>query len=183
MHFTGRIFFNFDTYDVWRIYTILVKASQSKGVSVDVEWRPFLTTDRHGDVAVASKTKGLAACELVRGEFPELYGRFAGALLTMAYQEKDDPGADKTLAVAAHVAGIDGKDVVGRAVDPGVGLLEEATEAARDRGVSDVPTIERQGPPVYIKTTGAANYGDSVGRLELINRMLNEDGIWVMKKP
>jgi hypothetical protein len=50
-------------------------------------------------------------------------------------------------------------------------------------GVARVPTIVRQGPPVYVKTTGAANFGDSVARLELINRMLDDDGIWEMSKP
>lgn len=40
---------------------------------------------------------------------------------------------------------------------------------APERGVSDVPSIERLGPPVYIKTTGAANYGNTVERLELIS--------------
>lgn len=183
MHFTGRVFFNFDTYDVWRIYTILVKASQVREVTIDVEWRPFLAHDLESEAEVLSATKALAACEVVRDSHPAEYARFAGALLTMAYQEKDDPGAEKTLTVAARVAGIDAAPVTARVLDPGLRLLEKATAAARERGVTDVPTIERQGPPVHIKTTGAANFGDAVGTLELINRMLDTDGIWTLSKP
>ncbi len=56
-------------------------------------------------------------------------------------------------------------------------------DIARELGVSKVPTIVRQGPPVYIKTTGAAAYGDPVARLELVNSMLNDDGMWEMSKP
>jgi predicted DsbA family dithiol-disulfide isomerase len=183
MLFTGRLFFNFDSYDVWRIYTTMVKASQEREVAVEIDWRPFLVEDLDSEAELPSHSRGLAACEAVRGSHPEQYGRFVGAMLTMAYQEKDDPGADKTLAVAAQVAGIDRDAVAGRVIKPGLSLLEKATAAARERGVSDVPTIERQGPPVYIKTTGAANYGNAVERLDLINRMLDEDGIWTLAKP
>ena len=183
MQFTGRLYFDFDTYDVWRIYTTMVKAAQLPDVVVDVELRPFLVEDLDSDAAISSQTRGLAACEAVRASHPDQYPRFAGALLTMAYQEKDEPGQDKTLAVAARVAGIEATPILAQAIEPGVALLEGATAAARERGVTDVPTIERQGPPIYIKTTGAANYGDVVGRLELINRMLNDDGIWTLAKP
>ena len=183
MLFTGRLFFDFDSYDVWRIYTTMVKASQERDVAVEVDWRPFLVEDIDSEADMPSHTRGLAACEAVRDSHPEQYDRFVGAMMTLTYQEKDDPGSDKTLAVAAQVAGVDRDAVIGRALDPGLRLLEKATVAARERGVSDVPTIERQGPPVYIKTTGAANYGNAVERLELINRMLDEDGIWTLAKP
>ena len=103
--------------------------------------------------------------------------------MTLAFQEKDKPGESRTLAVAARVAGIDADDVITRAIDPGLDLVEAATTEARDRGVTGVPTIVRDGPPVYIKTTGAANHGDAVARLELINGMLDDDGIWSMSKP
>ncbi len=183
MHFTGRVFFNFETYDVWRIYTTMVKAAQVPNVTVDVELRPFLVEELDPAADVSSAPVGLAACELVRADHPEQYARFVGALLTLAYQEKDDPGADKAIAVAAHVAGIDAAPVIAGTADRGASLLTDSTAAARKRGVAAVPTIERQGPPVYIKTTGAANYGDSVGRLDLINRMIDEDGIWELRKP
>jgi hypothetical protein len=62
-------------------------------------------------------------------------------------------------------------------------LLVASTEAARKLGVSDVPTVVATGPPVHIKMTHAANYGNAVRRLELINRMLGDDGIWSLTKP
>jgi predicted DsbA family dithiol-disulfide isomerase len=183
MHFSGEIFFNFDTYDVWRIYTTLQRASRSPAVTVTVTWRPFLVAESVEDAEVTSRVRGLAACEAVRADYPAEYERFGAALLTLAYQEKDDPGTDKALTIAARVAGLDGPAVIGRALDPGLRLLRRASAAAQQRGVTQVPTIVRQGPPLYIKTTGAAGYGDSAARLELINRMLEDDGIWALAKP
>lgn len=183
MDFTGRIFYSFETYDVWRIFATVLKASQAKGVRVDLDWQEFLVDDLDPEGKVPSKTKALGACAAVRQSHPESHQRFVHALLTLGYQEKDDPGKDITLAVAARVAGIDGDEVIGRAMDPGLDLLVEASARARELGVSNVPTIVRQGPPVYIKTTSATNYGNAVARLELLNRMLNDDGIWILSKP
>ena len=187
MEFTGRIFYSFETYDVWRVYSTALKASQVKGVSIHLEWQEFLVDDLEPDSEIHRKMhrkkKALAACAAVRESHPESHQRFVQALMTLSYQEKDDPGDDTTLAVAAQVAGIDGDKVIARAVDPGLHLLREATDQARELGVRNVPTIIRSGPPVYIKTTGAANYGNPVARLELINRMLSDDGIWILSKP
>lgn len=184
MDFTGRIFYSFETYDVWRVYATALKASQTRGVTVHLEWEEFLVDDIESDAPrVPAKIRALAACAAVRASHPEQHQRFVQALLTLVYQEKDHPGKDQTLAVAAHVAGIDGAEVIARAVDPGLDLLREATSKARELGVANVPTIVRNGPPVYIKTTGAANYGNAVARLDLVNRMLNDDGIWTLAKP
>lgn len=183
MHFTGRIFFDFDNYDVWRIYALLLRASQDPQVAITVEWQPFLVGELDYETDLPNRVLALAASEAVRMEYPTEYDRFVRALLTMAYQEKDDPGSKKILAVAAHVAGIDGDAVIARALDPGLDQLQRATAAARELGVSKVPTIVRQGPPVYVKTTGAISYGNPVARLELINDMLDDDGIWELSKP
>lgn len=183
MHFTGQIFFSFDTYDVWRIYALLLRASQEKGLTIAVEWRPFLVDPLEEEADPPNSVVALAAAEAVRHANPPEYDKFVRALLTMAYQEKDDPGSKKILAVAARVAGIDGDDVIARALDPGIDLLQHATRAARELGVSRVPTIVRQGPPVYVKTSGAISYGDPIGRLGLINGMLEDDGIWELSKP
>jgi hypothetical protein len=180
MHFTGTVLFDFSSYDVWRIYTVLLKASQDRTVTVDVEWRAFTTEDLAGRSDAA---RGLAACEAVRVAFPEHHEKFVRALLTLVFQERDKPGADKTLAVAAKVAGIEAVEIRSRVDDVGWELLAGSVESARERGVTGVPTIERQGPPVLVKTTGAANYGNAVARLQLIDRMIREDGIWSMSKP
>jgi predicted DsbA family dithiol-disulfide isomerase len=183
VHFTAQIFFDFDNYDVWRIYALLLRASQDQQVAVTVEWRPFLIGKPRDESDPPNRVLALAAAEAVRIANPGEYDKFVRALLTMAYQEKDDPGSKKILAVAAHVAGIDGDAVIARMLDPGLDLLQRATDAARELGVSKVPTIVRQGPPVYVKTTGAISYGNPVARLELINSMLDDDGIWELSKP
>ena len=180
MHFTGRIYFDFVTKDVWRVYTMLVRAAQAREVTIDADWRPFLVESE--DAVEDPAVRGLAACEAVRREHPDEFLKFTGAMLTMVFQDRDDPGSDKTLMVAARVAGLDGVDV-STIANSGLDPLKEASDAARERGVTAVPTIERHGPPVLIKTTGAANHGDQGLRLELIDRMLDDDGIWSMTKP
>ena len=183
MEFTGRIFFNFDTFDVWRIYATALKASRDRNVRVDVTWEEFLVEDLDPAGPIPAKTRALGACAAVRQAHPDEHQRFAQALLTLIYEEKDDPKKDATLAVAARVAGLDEDEVIARAIDPGIELLVATSEQARQIGVRDVPTIVGDGPPLYVKTTGAANYGSAVLRLDLINRMLQDDGIWTMAKP
>ncbi len=183
MDFTGQIFYSFETYDVWRIYSTMLKASQTKGVNIHVDWQEFLVDEVDTDGRIPSKARALAACAAVRESHADQHQRFVLALMTLGYHEKDDPGTDTTLAVAAHVAGIPADEVISRAIDPGFDLLREASAQARVLGVTNVPTMIRQGPPVYIKTTSAANYGSAVRRLELINRMLDDDGIWTLSKP
>ncbi len=183
MDFTGRIFFNFETYDVWRIYSTALKAAQDRTVRIDVTWEEFLVGEIDPGGRIPAKTRALAACAAVRDAHPGEYQRFVQALMTLIYQEKDDPKKDTTLAVAAHVAGIDGDQVIARALDPGLELLIAESEKIRELGVNDVPTIISNGPPLLVKTSGAANYGSAVLRLDLINRMLRDDGIWSMTKP
>lgn len=180
MNFTGTVYFNFDNYDVWRIYTILLKASQDRSVSVDVEWRAFTTEDPTSD---SGEIRALRACEGVRLAYPAQHEKFVRAMLTLVYQERDKPGADDTLAVAAHVAGLDGAVVGEEASAAAKDAFESAIAEALEKGVSGVPTIERQGPPVLIKTNSAVNYGNAATRLRLIDHMIRDDGIWEMRKP
>ena len=66
MNFTGRIFYSFETYDVWRIYTTALKASQTEGVTVSLEWEEFLVDDVEPDtLRIPAKTRALAACAAV----------------------------------------------------------------------------------------------------------------------
>ncbi|MCP3996317.1 MAG: hypothetical protein GY722_14855 [bacterium] len=183
MDFTGSIYFDFDSFDVWRLYSTALKASRDANVTVDVTWEEFLVGELDPEARVAGKTRALAACAAVRAAYPQQHQHFAQALLTMIYQEKDDPKKDLTYAVAAKVAGIDGAEVISQTMDPGIDLLIAGSAAARKIGVTDVPTLVRNGPPLLIKTTGAANYGSPVLRLDLINRMVNDDGIWSLTKP
>ncbi len=183
MDFTGRIFFNFESYDVWRLYSTVLKASRERSARIDITWEAFLIDELDPDARIPGKTRALAACAAVAESHPEQQQRFVQALLTLVYQEKDDPRKDSTLAVAARVAGIEGDEVIARAIDPGLQLLQDNSSKARELGVTNVPTIVNNGPPLYVKTTGAANYGNAVLRLDLINRMLRDDGLWTMTKP
>ncbi len=183
MDFTGRIFFNFETYDVWRIYTTVLKASQDRSIRINVTWEEFLVEDPDLEAELDPKTRALAACAAVRHAYPQHHQRFVQTLLTLVYQEKDDPRRDTTYAVAAKVAGLDTASVLDLVDGPGLEQLVTDSEEIRALGVSDVPTIIDDGPPLLIKTTGAANYGNSIGRLGLINTMMRDDGIWSLTKP
>lgn len=183
MEFTGRIFFDFDSFDVWRIYQNVLKASQDSTVKVNVVWEEFLRGEVDRDQPIPPEVRALAACAAVRDAHPDAWQRFNQAMLTLIYQEKDDPRRDTTLAVAARVAGVDGDEVIVGALDPGLDLLIASSKKVRQLGVRDVPAVAAGGSPVHIKTTGAASYGNAVHRLDLINRMLHDDGIWSLTKP
>ncbi|MGA9596390.1 MAG: hypothetical protein WBV06_09550 [Acidimicrobiia bacterium] len=183
MDFTGRIFFDFESYDVWRVYQTALKASRDSTVNVSVTWEEFLVADIDREQPIPPRVRALAACAAVREAHPEAWQRFNVTMMTLRYQETDDPCKDTTLAVAARVAGIDGNEVISQALEPGLDLLIAGSEEIRKLGVRDVPAVVRGGPPLHIKTTAAANYGNSVYRLDLINRMLRDDGIWSLTKP
>lgn len=183
MEFTGRIFFDFDSFDVARIYDIALKAARDRSVGVMYTWEEFLVGEIDRERPISPKVRALGACAAVRAAHPDQHQRFAQAMLTLIYQEKDDPKKDTTLAVAARVAGLDADEVIARSVDPGLDLLTAGSAEARKLGVVDVPTIIDNGPPLLLRTTAAANYGSAIRRLDLINRMLHDDGIWSMTKP
>jgi predicted DsbA family dithiol-disulfide isomerase len=183
MDFTGRIFFNFETFDVWRIYQTILKASRDATVSVNVTWEEFLLAEVDREKSIPPEVRALAACAAVREAHPDAWQRFNQAMMTLLYQEKDDPRKDTTLMVAARVAGIDGLEVIASALDPGLDLLIASSDEARKLGVNGVPAVVATGPPLHIKTTSAAGYGNAVYRLDLINRMLHDDGIWALTKP
>lgn len=183
MEFKGRIFFDFGTFDVWRLYSTALKASRDSTVTVMATWEEFLVGDIDPEGQIPPAVRALAACAFVRDAHPAAWQRFNQALLTLIYEEKDDPRRDTTLAVAARVAGIDADEVIAGALQPGLDLLVASTEAARKLGVRGVPSVVATGPPVHIKMTQAANYGNAVHRLDLINRMLRDDAIWSLTKP
>jgi predicted DsbA family dithiol-disulfide isomerase len=183
MDFTGQVLVDFETFDVWRLYTTALQASRDRSVRVDVTWEEFLGKDVDPNGVVPPRIRLLGACAAVRDAYPDNHQRFVQALLTLIFQEKDDPKKDTTLAVAARVAGVNGDEVIARAIHPGLDLLMTGSRELRQRGVTAVPTVVSNGPPLHVKLTGAANYGSAVLRLDVINRMLHDDGIWEMTKP
>lgn len=182
MEFSGQVFYDFESKHVWRIYQTVVRAADTGQVTLQLDWRGFAGDESVPD-HIDGSLRGLAAAEAVRQESQEAHRRFVYAMMTLVFQDREDAGADKTLAIAARFAGLDADRVRVRALAPGRELLGESTSFARDLGVVGVPTIVRHGPPVFITTSGAANSGDPVARVELLDRMLNDDGIWTLTKP
>lgn len=183
MEFTGEIYYDFESIDVWRVYSTLVRAASGGKVNVAVEWREL--PGPHVDIAEppTGKTRLLAACAVVAKTAPQSHQRFVQALLTLVYEQKDDPDKETTLLVAARVAGLDGSTLSAEVEASGLELLVDARSQAEEKGVLVVPTIVRHGPPVHVKTTDAANRGNAVARVELLNRMLDDDGVWALTKP
>ena len=178
MFFSGTIYFDYATFDVWRVYTTLLSASDR--ATVDVEWREFLVDEPDWSVPT---TRLLAASAAVGSMHPMQHQRFAQAMLTLIFEQKDDPRSDTILHVAARVAGIDSEQVISAGENEGRSLLIAQSAEASELGVGAVPTIVRNGPPVHIRTTGAATQGNPVRRLEMIDAMLSDDGIWALTKP
>jgi hypothetical protein len=54
---------------------------------------------------------------------------------------------------------------------------------AATREIRHIPTIVRWGPPLYVEVNPAALEGDVLARLEVIDAVLEDDGLWVLRKP
>ena len=106
------------------------------------------------------------------------------AVLVATHLEGAAPGHVDTLRVAARVAGVP-SDLVApdRLATEGAEVLAETIAEAHGLGVAAVPTIYRHGPPVTIRTTPAVGTGSARRRLEVIDGMLADDGLWSLTKP
>jgi predicted DsbA family dithiol-disulfide isomerase len=177
MEFSGRIYFDFVSPDVFRLYRLLTEARREGG-AVAVEWRAFTTSEDGLD------RPALAASELVRDSVPARHVKFVRTMLATVHLEGSDPSDPTTVAVAATAAGV-GPEVVSESEISAAGapLLAATVAEAVELGVADVPTIYRHGPVVQIRTTPAVLSGAALARLELIDRMLEDDGIWELTKP
>ena len=177
MGFSARLYFDFGTLDVFRFYRVLVGA-QEEGVTLRIEWRPYLGSGSAPDQAL------LAAAELVRLEVPDLHLGFVRAVLAAVHLEGDAVDHPSLAQVAARAAGV-GIGVVApdRIAERGQLLLAEAVSEAVELGVEGVPSLYRQGSPLRIETTEAISSGSSRQRLELIDGMLEDDGLWLLAKP
>lgn len=175
--FSARLYFDFVTPDVFRFYRVLVGA-QEEGVTLRMEWRPYPGSGSAPDQAL------LAAAELVRLEVPDLHLGFVRAVLAAVHLEGDAVDDPSLAQVAARAAGV-GIGVVApdRIAERGQLLLAEAVSEAVELGVEGVPSLYRQGSPLRIETTEAISSGSSRQRLELIDGMLEDDGLWLLAKP
>jgi hypothetical protein len=169
MLFQGRIYYDFSP-PVWRFYRFLTAASND-GAELRLEWRPFLSE------VDAQSAAGLALVEAVRGQSPDRHGAYLQALLALRHLEGADLTDPSVTSVAASSAGIaevpaPDEDAVTRSTEEGIAL-----------GVSGAPTIFRHGPVLRVDVNPAAFAGDTVGRLALIDAVLQDDGIWSLRKP
>ncbi len=175
--FTGRLYFDFVSDDVFRVYRLIADAQQ-QGAEVALEWRGFPVS------ATSSDRLALAASELVRSQLSELHGAFVQAVLVAVHLEGAEASDDDVLALAARVAGIDPQQVTAeRVATRGIAILDESVAEAEALGVRGVPSLYRHGPPVLVRTTPAVVDGSSLRRLEMIDTMLDDDGLWELSKP
>jgi predicted DsbA family dithiol-disulfide isomerase len=177
MEFTGRVYYDFASREVFRFYQI-VAGAQHEGATVQLEWRGFTSS-----MGAPDRT-ALAAAELIRAEAPLRHGGFVQGMLAAVHIEGfglDDPDL---VSVAARAAGVDSAVVSAqRIATTGEALLATSIAEAESLGVVAVPTVYRHGPAVTIRTTPAVSTGSSIRRLELIDGMLEDDGMWELTKP
>lgn len=183
MLFTGRVYFDFVSKDVWRFFQLLLKAQQ-EGAQPALEWKPFRPGIEIPDGRLDGHLRLLAAAEVVRQDLVIAHGPFVAAALTAVHGEgmsADDP---ELLALAARVAQLDEGFLADDVVD-GVGrvLLATAFDEADTLGVDAVPSVYRHGPVVALRMTAAVALGSGLRRLELISGMLEDDGLWELRKP
>lgn len=183
MEFTGTIYYNFESIDVWRIYSILLRASSQAQVKVDVSWAELPGQGWLPDEPMDGRTRLLASCAAVAKDAPEKHQRFVQALLTLVFEQKDDPDKETTLLVAAKVAGLEGSALLLTPKELGQAALLECRSRAEEQGIVAAPSIVRHGPPLHIRTTGALGQSNPIATIELLNRMLDDDGIWALSKP
>jgi hypothetical protein len=182
MQFNGRVYYDFDTKDVWRFLQLLLGA-QREGAQPGLEWKPYLT-DGVPDDDLVGQARLLAAAEIVRTEAVLAHGAFLSAVLTAVHGEAMEVHDPAVLEVALRVAGLDAAFIDDDLIDGrGAVLLGKAQAEAEAVGVDAVPSVYRHGPVVAIRTTAAVTMGSSLRRLELIDAMLQDDGLWELRKP
>lgn len=177
MQFTGRVYYDFVSADVFRFYLLLVEARR-EGAEIGLEWRAFPASD------AARDRRALAAAELIRAEAPGKHGGYVQAVLAAVHLDQTAADDERLEMVAARAAGLAPDLVAPDVVDSrGAELLTATVAEARNLGVSGVPTVYRHGPAVRIKTTPAVNSGPATRRLEVIDAVLEDDGLWELTKP
>ena len=173
MRFEGRVYFDFVNPAVWWLYRFFGVAAKD-GADLRLDWRPF---DDNGD---AASRRALASFAAIKHDYPERQGTYLQALLALRHNQGADLGDSETLAAAADAA---------RVAAPSVSkakwfdAVAESTLEGRKLGVTKTPTLYRHGPVLHVETNMAALSGDVIGRLQLIDGVLSDDGIWGLTKP
>jgi predicted DsbA family dithiol-disulfide isomerase len=181
MEFTGKLFYDFTSPDVYRLAQLLAVA-EAEGTRIQLEWTPFLAVPPPAG-RLEGAARMLAAAEAVRFAAPHLLGGFIQAGLVAVHEEGEDVAGDVLLPLvlrAAHAV-----DYVDDLAIEGLGrnALERATAEAAELGVTAAPAFFRHGPVVHVRTTAAPPPRGARVRLQLIDGVLEDDGIWELRKP
>lgn len=175
MHFDGRLYFDFSCPDVWRMYRFLAAAA-TEGADVALDWEPFIRSE--------ANRMSLVAHLAIRSEHPESSGAFVQSLLTQVHGHGERHDDLSTIVATAAAIGVDGTwlsaTVTGEHYEQ---LLDVIQTEAVELGVSGTPTLYRNGPTLYVEMSGAADSGDVLERLRLLDGVLGDDGLWVLRKP
>jgi predicted DsbA family dithiol-disulfide isomerase len=196
VEFTGRVYFDVTCADVWRFYRFLAAAAAA-GARLGIEWAPFSLEQRDRDRAgtgdppvwetrdTAGPLHALAAYAWVRERHPAAHGAFLQTVLTAHHRDGADTGDWRVLGAAADAVGVDGADLIEavRTRGEGYAAVGASHADATAREVRAVPTVVRWGPPLYVEVNPAALEGDVLARLEAIDAVLGDDGLWVLRKP
>lgn len=180
MRFGADLYFDFDGSDSWRLFLLLTRAEE-EGVTLDVQWMGLDPSWDGGDDPLRGGQRALAMHAAVHDFAKQRLLR--QALFTLAHRQGDSFDDDLTLLAAAKVAGLDGQVMLGAVDTTGRAELRRNRQAAASVGVLGVPSMVRGGPPLLVGTTAALDEGPARSRLEVIDGMLDDDGLWHLSKP
>lgn len=180
MRFGADLYFDFDGGDSWRLFLLLTRAEE-EGVTLDVQWIGLDPSWDGGDAPLRGGQRALAMHAAVHDFAKQRLLR--QALFTLAHRQGDSFEDDLTLLAAAKVAGLDGEVMLGSVDTTGRAELRRNRQAAASVGVLGVPSMVRGGPPLLVGTTAALDEGPARRRLEVIDGMLDDDGLWHLSKP
>lgn len=159
----------------------LVERALEENVNVMLRWKALAAAEALASPELDDVTRLLAAHEIIRDRNRQR--RFRQAVFAMVHRHGDDPADPVTLRTGVKMAGMDWGVVEEAIVRTGIATLAELRQAAEDAGVVETPSIVTVGPALAIELTGAAATGPPRPKLDLIQRMAGEDGIWSLRKP
>ena len=175
MRFDGRLYFDFSCPDVWRFYRFLA-AAVANGAELGLDWEPFIRR--------ADNRASLLAHVAIRRTHPEKSGAFVQAMLTRVHVEDEPHDSLATIKGAAVAAGVDENWLAeAMGATETADTLSAVHSEAGELGVTGTPTLYRNGPVLYVEVSGAAHTGDVLERLRLLDQVLGDDGLWVLRKP
>lgn len=174
MAFSGRVYFSFGSRDTFHFYRFLA-AAVDEGAELQLSWVPFLEGDDPAELRAA------AAFAAVKGADPDRHGAYLQAFLGSVHIDGAALDDDAGYVAAAEHAGVEPAIPLGWIES--VEAVRAASDEGRELGVTATPAIFRYGPVLRVVVNPAALQGDVLARLDLIDRMIGDDGVWRLDKP